>query len=345
LDPKNQSQVLSLLKYHTIQGTVSIASIPSGPSTFEPTLLADPAYSNVTDGQNVIINQQAGGDVVFTTGDGSRSTVLYQDIAFNGGNLQIVDTLLVPPTRLEHTALSAYLDLSAFVAALYAANLTSTFSNTPDVTIFAPRMAAFQRLAGTLEALSPSELARLLSYHIVVGTVVPSAKLLNDTNLMTPAIPFGLAGAPVAPAGVTTLPLHLTRSGNNLYVNSAQVIQPDILIANGVVHMIDNVLDPNATAALPDPNLTAQPPVMPIVSPSNTGKAAGTPFASALPCTASCPVTTSRTTARATSTATGAALTGTGTGAAVAGPRCTGFAGIGMVGAAAGAGLLGLGVL
>ena len=40
------------------------------------------------------------------------------------------------------------------------------------------------------------------------------------------------------------------------------MLQQDLLIANGVLHVIDNVLDPNATGAKPNPELKTQAPIL-----------------------------------------------------------------------------------
>ena len=43
----------------------------------------------------------------------------------------------------------------------------------------------------------------------------------------------------------------ITVNNGSVFVNSAKVITPDVLVANGVVHVIDNVLNPNMTMATP----------------------------------------------------------------------------------------------
>lgn len=49
----------------------------------------------------------------------------------------------------------------------------------------------------------------------------------------------------------------ITVENGTVYVNSARVIVPDVLVANGVVHVIDGVLNPNNTAATPNPSTTS----------------------------------------------------------------------------------------
>ncbi len=331
----------NILDYHLLQGTISTGSVPEGPSEYFATLLKDPAYANVTGGQNMIVNKQPGDVVIFTSGSGSRSTVLESDIAFAGGLIQVVDTLMVPPARLEPTSRDAYKDLTTFLAALYAADLVPFFAETPDVTIFAPRNAAFQLVSGALSGLSKEDLTAVLKYHIITGAVIPSADLKNGTNYTT------------ADAGTSApAPLYITRAGNNLYIDQAQVIQPDILIANGVVHMIDGVMNPKDATATPNPALGTQPPVFALTGATATGTGAPLPFTSYLPCVTDCPAPTksgtpSQSLSVAKSSPAGSSSTGVTTSsskaAAAAGPRCTGVSAAAL-GIGFGVGVLGLGL-
>ncbi|KAH8886397.1 Fasciclin-domain-containing protein [Thozetella sp. PMI_491] len=330
-DPKNKSMVTDILEYHMLQGTVATGAIMEGPSYFYPTFLTDPLYTNVTGGQNMIVNKQGGDIVVFTSGLGSRSTLVEADITFSGGLIQMVDSLMVPPARLEPTARDAYKDLTAFLAALYATDLVDYFANTPNVTIFAPRNAAFQLVSGALEALSKEDLAAVMRYHILPGVVIPSPKFQNGTNFT--------AGT------LASSKIHITRSGNNMYVDRAQLLQPDILIANGVVHIIDGVLNPNAATATPDISVGTQAPVFTLTGDTSVGTEQPVPFTSYLPCTTDCPPPPGSNSTEApahgpATTTSGGAKSSTSSGAAAAGPRCTGMP---MV-AGMGAGLLGLGL-
>jgi len=332
----NETMVTNILEYHILQGTISTGAVPEGPPFYAETLLTDPAYTNVTGGQNVIAYKQPGDTVILASGDGSRSTLVQGDIAFAGGLVQVIDTLLVPPARLEPTARVWYPDLQAFLGAVYAAGLDDLFAQTANVTIFAPRNEAFQRVAGAVSSLDNATLAAVLKYHLIPGGVLPSTSLHNGTNLTSAS-----DGAVV----------HVTTAGNNMYVDSATVVQPDILMANGVVHIIDNVLNPAAASVRPNPSVGTQAPVFAATGATDTGVSAPTPFASALPCTTNCPVPSSA----AASGAPGAAANGTATGHSsttggvrstsskgwgAAAPRCTGAqAAAGLLGGVVGMGI------
>ncbi|KAL0764943.1 hypothetical protein CaCOL14_012749 [Colletotrichum acutatum] len=262
------SIAVPILEYHILQGTVSTGALESGPSVLRSSLLLNKAWTNVTTGQNVLVNKQPGDVIVFTSSEGIRTTQVEGDIKFAGGLIQVVDNLMIPPARLENTTES--FKLPAFLGALYAANLIPSISEEKNVTIFAPRNEAFQRVAGSLSSLDETALKKFLNYHVVPGRILASSDLKNGTNLTT----------------LATEDISVIRSGNNLFLNSAQIIQPDILVANGIMHIIDNVLNPDAPTMTPNPSAVTQAPAYPESS------ASGLPFTTAIPCTVSCPVTT-----------------------------------------------------
>ncbi|KAK2033827.1 fasciclin domain-containing protein [Colletotrichum zoysiae] len=255
------SIAIPLLEYHILQGTISTGALQPGPSVLRSSLLENPAWTNVTGGQNVMVNKQPGDVIVFTSSKGTRTTQVKGDIRFAGGLIHVVDNLLIPPARLENS--TETFGLSAFLGALYTAKLLPSLSEKRNVTIFAPRNDAFQRVAGYLKDLDEDAVRNLLDYHVVEGRVVPSSGLTNGSSLYT----------------LTDQSLNVIRSGNNLFLNSAQIVQPDILLANGIMHIVDNVLNPNKASAVPNPTAISQAPVYPESS------ASGMPFTSAIPCT------------------------------------------------------------
>ncbi len=308
-----------------------MTSIEKGDSAYAATELTDDKWTTVTGGQHLILTKQPGGEVVFTSGFAQRGTVVVEDLKFDNGLIQIADSVMRIPENLEQTARRAYNDLEAFVGALYTADLMSEVTKQKDVTIFAPRNAAFQQLAGTFEKMDKETLKRVLRYHIVPGKESHIWELKNTTVLNT------------ADNGNN---ITITRHTNFIYVNSAEIIQTDILISNGLVHMIDNVLNPLDNDARPDTTRTAaQVPVFTLQGETATGTSVPTPFTTALPCMTSCPVTGAT---DAGSTPTGAATTAQAAGTskstnAAAAPRCTGLVGAGVgVGLAVGAMMVGL---
>ena len=149
-------------------------------------------------------------------------------------------------------------NLTSLVGALTQAELVEAADTTPDVTIFAPNSAAFQSIGSALGNISTEDLASILTYHVVAGTVGYSSTLSN-TTLET------LNGESVT----------ITVSNGTVYVNSAMVITADVLVANGVVHVIDNVLNPQNATATADPSAETQAPAF-----SGASSVSDTPFTS-----------------------------------------------------------------
>ncbi|KAK8104803.1 uncharacterized protein PG998_011836 [Apiospora kogelbergensis] len=273
--PDDAAVVVPILQYHIVQGQFPAESMAPGAPVFAPTLLTSPRWTNLTQGgQLVRADKQPDGFVAPTTGSGSRS-----DLA--------VDNLLIPPTPLNET-LAAYADLS-FLGALHAAGLYDEFAQcgaAGNCTIFAPTVQAFRAVNSTLSTLGRDALRAVLRHHLVPGRVLTSPALLNGTVLN----------------GDQQQPLRVRRAGNFLYVDAAQVVQQDVLFANGVLHFVDNVLNPAASAnTTPDPTLGTQKPAFATdgadaaartVTDAAAVASLAQPFTTALPCTASCPVPT-----------------------------------------------------
>jgi basic membrane lipoprotein Med (substrate-binding protein (PBP1-ABC) superfamily) len=137
------------------------------------------------------------------------------------------------PTVADVLAASAP-EFSVLAAAVDAAGLGDVLVNGGPFTIFAPTDAAFAALLEELgvtaeELLADTEtLTAVLTYHVVPGAY------LSGTILSA------------MPESVTTVngaDLALTY-GDTLMVNQANVVATDVLLRNGVIHVIDSVLIP-----------------------------------------------------------------------------------------------------
>lgn len=118
----------------------------------------------------------------------------------------------------------------------------------------------------------------------------------------------------------------ITMNNGTIFVNSAKVVTPDILVANGVVHVIDNVLNPNMTMAMPSPSATTGSAAFSgASSASSVGLSSGVPT----------PTSTIGGVAVATGTATGTPMSSSSSKAAAA-PMKTGAVGAAALFGAAG---------
>lgn len=125
-------------------------------------------------------------------------------------------------------------DLSTLVTAVSTAKLGDTLQGDGPFTVFAPTNAAFKELGdeqvqSLLEPENRDQLTKVLTYHVVPGTLT-AADLSDGQKLETVA-------------GET---LTVKVDGGTVMVDDASVVQPDVEASNGVVHVIDSVLTPQA---------------------------------------------------------------------------------------------------
>ena len=120
---------------------------------------------------------------------------------------------------------------NTLVAAVKAAGLVETLSGPGPFTVFAPTDAAFAKIpADTIQALlkpeAKDQLIGILTYHVVAGKVM-AADVVNLTAAKT------VQGQSIA-----------IDTTNGVKVDSANVVQTDIVCDNGVIHVIDAVIMP-----------------------------------------------------------------------------------------------------
>ena len=126
---------------------------------------------------------------------------------------------------------------TTLVAAVKAAGLVETLSGPGPFTVFAPTDAAFAKLpAGTIEGLlaDKEKLTSILTYHVVSGKVM-AADLVKSNG--------------ATPTTVNGLPLDIVVRGGQVYVDGVQVVTADVQASNGVIHIVDAVLIPQAAPA------------------------------------------------------------------------------------------------
>jgi transforming growth factor-beta-induced protein len=244
-----------------LDAKVLSGNLVAGSPVFTDTLL--PSWTNITGGLRVELVKQAGNVVAVVGGQGSRSTLIQGDLPFTGGVVQIIDALLVPPGNITIT--TQEYNFTSFEGALYAADVLDTDLTTSNLTIFAPQNAAFQALGSAITSMSSSDLAKIMNFH-TLSEVVYSTSFANNTIFTT----------------VEGGKLTLSRTGNNaIFINSAQLLAPDIMIGNGVLHVIDNVLNPSSSGT-PVESLATQKPVF-----ASASSVTNLPFTSNIPVTTS----------------------------------------------------------
>lgn len=133
------------------------------------------------------------------------------------------------PTQSIMGVVDATSSVSTLRAAIDAANLRATLSGNGPFTVFAPTNDAFEAVDPDVLAFllaTPSELTKVLTYHVVSGKVL-------STDLSNGSVPTLNSGQ--------NLTVNLSGGVN---INTASVVSPDIETTNGVIHVIDEVLIP-----------------------------------------------------------------------------------------------------
>ena len=191
-----------------------------------------------------------GGDIALTKRDDdylyvNLSQVVDYDIEASNGVIHVIDSVLLPPDLTPSTMTIAEIaqadgNFDTLVTALTAANLVGTV-NDPDasLTVFAPTDAAFEELgeAAINYLLNNLEiLESTLLYHVVAGAELTSIDAIAAT------------GTSLVMANGDEATISLGESG--LMIEGANIVTTDIVASNGIIHVIDVVLEaPSAVAA------------------------------------------------------------------------------------------------
>ncbi|MDB2440618.1 fasciclin domain-containing protein [Luminiphilus sp.] len=219
-----------ILTYHVLGSEVGVsAALDLAPTTVETLKGVDVALTKRDD------------DYLYV----NLSKVVDYDIEASNGVIHVVDSVLLPPDLTPSTMTIAEIassndDFETLVAAATAANLVATL-NDPDasLTVFAPTDAAFEALGdATLNYLlnNLDVLESTLLYHVVAGAELSSIDAI------------AAAGSAVGMANGDEATISLGDSG--LMIESANIVVTDIVASNGIIHVIDSVLEaPSATGA------------------------------------------------------------------------------------------------
>ena len=164
------------------------------------------------------------------------SSVVIADIGASNGVVHVVDAVIGLPTIVTHALANP--NFSTLVGALTSpgqpnfVGILSGNASSP-FTVFAPSNDAFSTFEsqnpGTLASLTSSQLTSVLSYHVVAGA-----------NVLSDAIPSG----PITTFETGTF----TIAGTTITDEAARqtnIVAVDVQAANGVIHVISNVILPN----------------------------------------------------------------------------------------------------
>ncbi|KAH6905560.1 FAS1 domain-containing protein [Coprinopsis sp. MPI-PUGE-AT-0042] len=230
--------VRALLTYHVLPETLRSGDLTAKGGAVAETSLKEPeSFANLGDSANVVFASAFGssglqgndaGPLRIYSGVGNPANVTAADVDFEGGVIHVIGSVLNLPQNASTTAQTA--GLTTLVSALSTAELVEAVDTTPSVTIFAPSNEAFTALGVDLSTLSATALGDILKYHVIAGTVGYSSALEDSQDVAT------LAGGTVK----------IVKRDGKIFVNDAEVVQGNVILSNGVVHVINKVLTPSA---------------------------------------------------------------------------------------------------
>ena len=232
-----------ILTYHVLAGKV----------------IADAAVAKAGSSTDTAATVNGANLALSLTGDALKvntSEVVVADVMMTNGVIHAIDKVLVPPMASDLsdtsvtvaglvTALASaeegaeFTTLLAAVQAADAAVLTTLNDATQSLTVFAPTDAAFATLLSDLgltaeELLASEALTDVLLQH-VVGAEIDSVTA------------FAANGSEVATLN-TNYGVDVTIENGDLFIEGAKVVITDVEVSNGVIHVIDTVIDTVLTA-------------------------------------------------------------------------------------------------
>ena len=220
LNPENKEKLATILKYHVLAGKVTAKNAVQVEST------------NTLSGESVTISIRDGRLTV------NDATVILNDVEASNGIIHVIDSVLMPPKpkNIVETA-AATGNFKTLLAAVEAAGLVETLQGHGPFTVFAPSDKAFTKLgketlASLLKPENKDKLQAILKYHVVPGRL--SVDDIEHLKVIKTA-----QGAEVR---VKVDPF--ADPGPGLAINQSNVISGDIDAANGIIHVIDQVLMP-----------------------------------------------------------------------------------------------------
>jgi transforming growth factor-beta-induced protein len=231
LEPANQAALIDILTFHVVDGEVSSADA----------LALDGTSAAMLNGLSVRIDVV--NDALILSLDGNREAmVTATDIAATNGVIHVIDAVLDPEDAVEDIVNTAIDNgnFNTLVTALTAAELDDELQGTGPFTVFAPTDQAFGKLPdGTIEFLlqpaNKDTLSNILTYHVVGGSVLSPVALSLDGKNVT------MLNGGIVAIDIAANELILNLGGNR----QATVTVTDVLASNGVIHVIDTVLDPD----------------------------------------------------------------------------------------------------
>lgn len=227
LEPQNKAKLRSIFTYHVVAGRVnSRAAAKLSKATSVNGQRLDVTYLRSTGAQRVPSKLYI-----------DHARVTEPDISAANGVIHAIDAVLMPETEDLVARADAAGQFETLLAAANAAGLVDTLQGEDPLTVLAPTDEAFSRLPdGQVEKLLKPEnreaLRELLTYHVLPGRVYADDVMeLNSAETVQGKQVF------------------ISTQDDKVFVNDSRVVSTDIEATNGVIHVIDGVLQPKSMSA------------------------------------------------------------------------------------------------
>jgi transforming growth factor-beta-induced protein len=193
--------------------------------------------TDLTDGQ-MLTTLEGGMLTVGVSGSGvtiNGANVLTADVEATNGVVHIIDAVLVPSETDVYETAVLTAGTTTLATAVLAGEFDDELMGAGPFTVFAPINSAFEALdASTLDALLDADnlalLQKTLGLHVIAGSAVMASQLTD--------------GGTVTAFNNETLTFDLSDAADPK-VNGVSIIDTDIEVANGVIHLVDEVLLPS----------------------------------------------------------------------------------------------------
>lgn len=216
--------IADILTYHVLPARRTAAELAAGGATQAT------AYSFEGSPATLALDTSAG--VAITDAALTTARVGTADVPASNGIVHAIDKVLVPPGVLNIVQMAQVNPVfSTLVEAVVQADLQGTLSSTGPFTVFAPTNEAFAAIASTVAGLSDTQLATVLTYHVLADQVLAAD------------IPFGTPVATAAGQNITINQSPLTITDTT--ATPAPIVATDVRASNGVIHVVGKVLIPS----------------------------------------------------------------------------------------------------
>ncbi len=214
-------ELTEIVTYHVTSGKI-----------LSTDLGAEQGVTMLNEEQTLVMSSAAGVQV-----NGSAN-VIQADLEATNGAIHAIDEVLLPsgfrePNLVDVALADAEGRFTTLASLVEDLGLTLRLQFLGPYTTFAPTNQAFENLDVDVSSLTEEELAGILTYHVSTENApVMSSDLGPQQTVSTLALEE---------------PVYVTAGDDGVAVNrTANVIQADVEASNGVIHVIDEVLLPNA---------------------------------------------------------------------------------------------------